>query len=725
MPQSPFDLLKQLPMRNVPQIRGGSPTPQEEENRDLRAQAIQDTDANPFRKVGRGLVDFVTSAVAGDPFAEGVEKQSWGSKGGMLLSAAPMLPKRPKLPIIAPEAYSDVKAGGLKLYSRLTDTFAKAPSKMKPAKAISLAQAGASKEEINLRKLGEFLKMQPATPAPKPGTKRLYRMERPTPSDETFEDILANTGGTPEEVQQIIDTRGRWFGDDYDYVKENYGGWDARNNPVYVDVPSNIELENVMTNQELFETAIPHEYMDKVRPYRHEPTPRDPMTDIPREEIMDHLASNPLELEVVGKGEGGFGGAAKQAQDALHKFQHDLDTKYGSGWQGPSSQGFHPSDVNAPIVSPEEWYQFTKLQQEADDLRDMISPSEAQYSFLQTPGPSENYGESLIKLPTAKSKQLSDIGKQQADYMAIHNPTDDGYYDREIVPGHRQNAFMHDTNEVRQELGKEVFTSSHFSDDPNTLVWSRHNDRYLNPETPYGPARDVAGPSQGKGRFIEEIQSDWHQQGREVGYEGDPNPVYKNGEEVSRYARVPDAPFKDTYHELALKQQLLDAANDPSLEWLGVADADTVSAMEGHTSVRPGTELYYNEKHPSALEKLLNPLGGDVELGNLPNQRVKAFDVDNTAFSPVKSGLSGVVDAGGPLTRVVDFPGELGIHNSTSAKDHMSRYGWRSPDKQIPGPGMWKANLPPELKQLIRERGFPAMAAFLALQQSLKPQEEQ
>ena len=43
---------------------------------------------------------------------------------------------------------------------------------------------------------------------------------------------------------------------------------------------------------------------------------------------------------------------------------------------------------------------------------------------------------------------------------------------------------------------------------------------------------------------------------------------------------------------------------------------------------------------------------------------------------------------------------------------------------EIPGPGMWKANLPPELKKLIRERGFPAMLAALAARFAVDPNEQ-
>ena len=45
---------------------------------------------------------------------------------------------------------------------------------------------------------------------------------------------------------------------------------------------------------------------------------------------------------------------------------------------------------------------------------------------------------------------------------------------------------------------------SHAYDEPNILVWTRFNTR--------------RGPNGEKILFIEEIQSDWHQQGREKGY---------------------------------------------------------------------------------------------------------------------------------------------------------------------------------------------------------------
>jgi uncharacterized coiled-coil protein SlyX len=48
--------------------------------------------------------------------------------------------------------------------------------------------------------------------------------------------------------------------------------------------------------------------------------------------------------------------------------------------------------------------------------------------------------------------------------------------------------------------------------------------------------------------------------------------------QLSRPSGVPDAPFKDTWPDLALKQQLLDVARDPHANWLGFTSGKTQAA---------------------------------------------------------------------------------------------------------------------------------------------------
>jgi hypothetical protein len=128
-------------------------------------------------------------------------------------------------------------------------------------------------------------------------------------------------------------------------------------------------------------------------------------------------------------------------------------------------------------------------------------------------------------------------------------------------------------NELPQNSNKDYF-GSHF-DQPNVLAHLRVNDRV-----------DADGK---KVLFVEEVQSDWHQTGRKRGYKNldvekqildieeqmsnladirDPvtNQIVneqefsalwrKKDELLKQMGTVPDAPFKTTWHELALKRAI-------------------------------------------------------------------------------------------------------------------------------------------------------------------------
>src|SRR5689334_11267057 len=109
MPQTPIELLKRLAMQNVPQ-----PTEEQRENRDFRAQALQDQEPTWKKAIG-GALEGLTSFVTGDDMSgqseserKGLTHSSPGRGVGALLAAGlPLAPR--KLPIIAPEAYNDVK----------------------------------------------------------------------------------------------------------------------------------------------------------------------------------------------------------------------------------------------------------------------------------------------------------------------------------------------------------------------------------------------------------------------------------------------------------------------------------------------------------------------------------------------------------------------------------------------------------------------------------------
>jgi thermostable 8-oxoguanine DNA glycosylase len=107
------------------------------------------------------------------------------------------------------------------------------------------------------------------------------------------------------------------------------------------------------------------------------------------------------------------------------------------------------------------------------------------------------------------------------------------------------------------------FTSSHF-DEPNILAHMRVSDR--------------AGPNGEKVLHLEELQSDWHQKGRQHGYQEQTKPIVKTESNPFGFNRiydkeVPDAPFKKNWHEVALKK-LINYATENGYDKLAITSGE-------------------------------------------------------------------------------------------------------------------------------------------------------
>ena len=167
------------------------------------------------------------------------------------------------------------------------------------------------------------------------------------------------------------------------------------------------------------------------------------------------------------------------------------------------------------------------------------SDTDAKFGQYTLPG-GENYREKLYTLPEKKieSKTRSKLAKEM--YGA------DSFYD--LTP-EQQNKIGGIVNEDYQRgLQNAPYRSPHW-DEPNVLAHTRLNDRV-----------DTEG---NKLLHAEEIQSDWHQEGRKQGYQ-DPSAVSATPGDKDAARRgmptvnpnpnaVPDAPFKKTWYELVLK----------------------------------------------------------------------------------------------------------------------------------------------------------------------------
>jgi hypothetical protein len=201
---------------------------------------------------------------------------------------------------------------------------------------------------------------------------------------------------------------------------------------------------------------------------------------------------------------------------------------------------------------------------------------DTKFSEYTLPG-GENYRELLLTKPpkfTAQNvPQFETWLRDQPWYQSWDSKGRDMNQARSLYDEWKQRAANTDTS--------DRFRSSHF-EEPNILAHVRFNDRV-----------DAQGK---KNLFVEEVQSDWHEKGRKEGYKVPPQeatglesrrrelesigrdatPEQKqewadimNRLQPNNSARVPDAPFKTSWHELALKRMLRYAAENgyDKLSW--------------------------------------------------------------------------------------------------------------------------------------------------------------
>jgi hypothetical protein len=190
---------------------------------------------------------------------------------------------------------------------------------------------------------------------------------------------------------------------------------------------------------------------------------------------------------------------------------------------------------------------------EADKAYVIPEPIPTQYKKWQLPG-GENYREILLTLPK-QSLTTNDIATK--------------LFGKEMrfLSESEKDAVVAEARKIENTTPKD-YVSSHF-EQPNILAHIRVNDRI-----------DADGK---KMLLIEELQSDWHQAGREKGYKTpqlekalkeyetlvirNANGQKLTPQEMARVKElqplvsgksggVPDAPFKDTWHQLALKRAL-------------------------------------------------------------------------------------------------------------------------------------------------------------------------
>jgi hypothetical protein len=240
-----------------------------------------------------------------------------------------------------------------------------------------------------------------------------------------------------------------------------------------------------------------------------------------------------------------------------------------------------------------------------------------QYEKYKTPG-GENYREILLKLPAFDNKRLMEL---EADIRRSESV----YRDPMSMPDFRAKLAELEALKAEQAAAGTPYVSGHYRQDPNLLAHIRVQDfisptytkqqaeeigqriatgmgvadpknlgsgsigvaiskGYVTPKeaAQYADFRKFQGVdttgAKRKVLLVDEVQSDWHQEGRKKGYL-DPEERQRIVDKLARdeeltfaeeearrrhIARdgVPDAPFKKNWHELAMKRVLDYAAEN-------------------------------------------------------------------------------------------------------------------------------------------------------------------
>jgi hypothetical protein len=235
-----------------------------------------------------------------------------------------------------------------------------------------------------------------------------------------------------------------------------------------------------------------------------------PSKAMPREEVIKHLEGNkiPIKETVLGGGD---------QKELLKDLMIDERDRYEQRFE---------DRVGRPPRSDSELLAEMPSLAFADELAERGG---TKYDDYKLPG-GKNYREVLLHLP-AKEQQAYAIRYKDGPQMGKAFGSEEeaqaalqemfpGRHDLEVVPEQATS----DNVRTGRALTKENFKSSHW-DEPNVLAHIRMSDR--------------KGPNGEKVLHVEELQSDWGQQGREQGFALPP--LTKNDVE---YEKIPWEQYK-------------------------------------------------------------------------------------------------------------------------------------------------------------------------------------
>jgi hypothetical protein len=219
-----------------------------------------------------------------------------------------------------------------------------------------------------------------------------------------------------------------------------------------------------------------------------------------KQEVMDFIAANQVEVLDVVKSDIGNDRLIDRAEaEDMFNMDHEV---YGIDASGHESL----------IESLEDLNNYDKYGLDED----FPTAEPTQYSKYQLPG-GQNYKEVLLTMPS----KIKDQSKERVEFKDFQNKMEAKYGDQWIfkLSGEedRQRGVLAQKAAMSTD---DSYSSSHW-DEPNILAHIRFNERYDQDDN--------------KVLFIEEIQSDWAQEGRKKGYKkGYEKDRLKKGDDTHR-----------------------------------------------------------------------------------------------------------------------------------------------------------------------------------------------
>jgi hypothetical protein len=329
--------------------------------------------------------------------------------------------------------------------------------------------------------------------------------------------------------------------------------------------------------------------------------------NVTKQEVQDFLANNRVEVQEI----------------SIDSYKSKYPYKTTRQWNNAIAEAEKTKNFDLAEDINREWELYEGMGENAPKFREYQLPY------------GENYREILLTLPNQWEKpraaQIANEARIKELRQEMYGTSGTDEIRKEISRLNNENTALQ-----KQISDAPIYRSSHF-DQPNILAHMRVNDRI-----------DADGK---KMLFIEEVQSDWHQAGREQGYAKKqtklPNNLeiiedpYANNEKYkfvvvnketglhtgsagstkeeaiktwgAKQAKsgVPDAPFKDTWYQLALKRALKYAA-DNGYERVGLTTGKQQAMRYPDEGNVKGMEKYYDEVYPNFLDKYGKKFGSQV-----------------------------------------------------------------------------------------------------------------